>query len=248
MTVATHETVILAVDTATSGGSIYIGRDGLELAATVGDANISLSNSLLRDINDCLGRAGILLENVEIVACAAGPGSFTGLRVGIATVKALAATLGRPVLGVPTLQAVAQAAGPSAVTVALLPAGRGELFAQMFSVSPDAVVEKDTPAHLSPAKVMERYDSLEHVLWAGHGAHNELNFLAEQAAQRGSEFQVNDSSVARGWRVAPKVENLAQHVAVLALRAYDAGAVQSAQSLSAIYVRPSDPELKELCR
>lgn len=248
MTVVTHETVILAVDTATLGGSIFIGRNGLELASTLGDASVSLSNSLLRDINDCLGRAGILLQNVEVVACANGPGSFTGLRVGIATVKALAAALGRPSLGVPTLQAVAQAAGPSAVTVALLPAGRGELFAQMFLVSPSAVVEKDAPAHLSPAKVMERYGGLEHVLWAGNGAHNELNFLAEQAGQRGLELRGNDTSIATGWRVATKVENLAQHVAVLALRAYDAGAVQSAQSLSAIYVRPSDPELKELCR
>ena len=241
----TKRPLILSLETATMGGSVFLGRGVEELASKLGRADVSHSNSLLSDINDCLNAARVSLPDVDLFACASGPGSFTGLRIGIATLKGLAATLDRPSLGVPTLHAVAQAAGPSPVTVALLPAGRGELFAQMFSVSPDEVVEKDSPAHLSPAKLMERYGGVKEVLWAGHGAHKELEFLAEQAAQRELSFRVNHP--ARGWRLAPKVKNLAQHIALLALRAYDAGAVQSAQSLSAIYVRPSDPELKELC-
>ncbi|HEY5883779.1 MAG TPA: tRNA (adenosine(37)-N6)-threonylcarbamoyltransferase complex dimerization subunit type 1 TsaB, partial [Pyrinomonadaceae bacterium] len=196
----------------------------------------------------CLTAAGVALSEVDLFACASGPGSFTGLRIGIATIKGLAATLDRPSIGIPTLHAIAEAAGPSPVTVALLPAGRGEMFTQLFSVSPDEVVAKDTPAHLSPANLMERYGELERVLWAGNGAHNESNFLAEQAAQRGLQFDGRGVDTAKGWLLAPKVENLARHVAKLALRDYDSGAVQSAQSLSAIYVRPSDPELKEQCR
>jgi tRNA threonylcarbamoyladenosine biosynthesis protein TsaB len=195
-----------------------------------------------------LNKAGVTLGDIDVFACASGPGSFTGLRIGIATVKGLAATLDRPTIGVPTLHAVAHAAGPSSVTVALLPAGRGEVFAQMFSVSADAIVVRDTAAHLSPAKLMERYGRLERVLWAGNGAHNERDFLAAQAEQLGLPFVEVAGEAAEGWMLAPKVDNLARHVAALALRDYDAGAVQSAQSLSAIYVRPSDPELKEQCR
>ena len=240
--------LILSLDTANIGGSVFLGRGAEELASKIGNADVSHSNSLLSDINECLNKAGVSLSDVEVFACAAGPGSFTGLRIGIATLKGLAATLQRPCIGIPTLHAVAQAAGPSPLTVSLLPAGRGEVFAQMFSVSADAVVEKDQPAHLSPAKLMARYGVLEHVLWAGNGAHNERTFLAEQATLRGLVFRVDDTETVTGWRVAPKVDNLAQYVAALALRAYDEGAVQSAQSLSAIYVRPSDPELKELCR
>ena len=240
--------LILSLETATLGGGVFLGRGGVELAAKVGRSDVSHSNSLLSDINDCLSKAGVSLADIDVFACASGPGSFTGLRIGIATVKGLAATLDRPSIGVPTLHAVAHAAGPSSVTVALLPAGRGEVFAQMFSVSADAVVEKDTAAHLAPAKLIERYGDLEHVLWAGSGAHNERDFLAAQAEQRGLRFADVNNEAAEGWRLAPKVENLAGHVAALALRGYDAGAVQSAQSLSAIYVRPSDPELKEQCR
>lgn len=240
--------LILSLETATLGGGVFLGRGEVELAAKVGRPDVSHSNNLLSDINDCLNQAGVSLADIDVFACASGPGSFTGLRIGIATVKGLAATLDRPSLGIPTLHAVAHAAGPSPVTVALLPAGRGEVFAQMFSVSADAVVESDTAAHLSPAKMIERYGDLERVLWAGNGAHNERDFLAAQAEQRGLRFDEVSSEPAEGWRLAPKVENLARHVAALALRDYDAGALQSAQSISAIYVRPSDPELKQQCR
>ncbi|HKO42671.1 MAG TPA: tRNA (adenosine(37)-N6)-threonylcarbamoyltransferase complex dimerization subunit type 1 TsaB [Pyrinomonadaceae bacterium] len=240
--------LILSLETATLGGGVFLGRGDVELAAKVGRSDVSHSNSLLSDINDCLTHARVSLDEIDVFACASGPGSFTGLRIGIATVKGLAATLDRPSVGVPTLRAVAHAAGPSSVTVALLPAGRGEVFAQMFSVSADAIMEKDIAAHLSPAKLIERYGGLAQVLWAGNGAHNERNFLAEQAEQRGLQFDELKSDAADGWRLAPKVENLARNVAALALRDYNAGAVQSAQSLSAIYVRPSDPELKEQCR
>ena len=240
--------LILSLETATMGGGVFLGRGDVELAARTGRSDVSHSNTLLSDINDCLNKAGLSLSDIEVFACASGPGSFTGLRIGIATVKGLAATLDRPSIGIPTLRAVAHAAGPSSVTVALLPAGRGEVFAQMFSVSADSVVDRDTAAHLSPAKLIERYGGLERVLWAGNGAHNERDFLAAQAEQRGLRFNEVNSEAGEGWRLAPKVENLAPHVAALALRDYDAGAVQTAQSLSAIYVRPSDPELKELCR
>ena len=240
--------LILSLETATLGGSVFLGRGEVELATKVGQPQISHSNSLLSDINDCLKKASVSLGDVELFACASGPGSFTGLRIGIATLKGLAATLGRPTLGVPTLHAVAHAAGQSPVTVALLPAGRGEVFAQMFSVSPGEVKEIDSAAHLPPAKLMERYGSLEHVLWAGNGAQHEREFLAEQAGQRGLPWEEAHDKTSQGWRLGPRVENLARHVAIVALRDYDTGKVQSAQSLSAFYVRPSDPELKEQCR
>lgn len=249
----TSNAFILSVDTATLGGSVFVGRGDQELATRFSKPDVSHSNSLLRDINNSVCEAGVSLHDIDVFACAAGPGSFTGLRIGIATVKALSATLNRPAIGVPTLHAVAHAAGPSANTVALLPAGRGEVFAQMFSVSEaGAVVENDAPAHLSPLKLIERYANLDDVTWAGAGAHAERELLQEHERQRGRPFmelQRDDTGALRtGWQLAARTENLAKHVAALALRAFEEGRVQSAQSLKAIYVRPSDPELKEQCR
>jgi len=181
--------VILGLETATLGGSVFLGRGTVQLAGRLGDPKVSHSNSLLSDIAGTLDDAGLSLQDVELLACASGPGSFTGLRIGVATLKALAATLGLPCVGVSTLAAVAHAAGPSRVTVALLPAGRGELFSQMFSVSEDGrVTERDAAAHVSPQVLIDKYGQLEDVTWAGIGARAHVDFLKSQAREREIAF------------------------------------------------------------
>jgi tRNA threonylcarbamoyladenosine biosynthesis protein TsaB len=217
----------------------------VELAARVGDPQLSQSSSLLSDINACLEEAARSLAEVELFACAAGPGSFTGLRIGIATVKALAASLKRPCVGIPTLQAVAFAAGPAARTVALLPAGRGEVFAQMFSVSDEGVVtELDQAAHLSPPKLLERYGAFAELTWAGIGAEQQRGLLESFAEGKDRAISNLRSQISKyNWRVAAPEPNLARHVAALALQALQTGKLQSPDALSAIYVRPSDAEL-----
>lgn len=249
--------LILSLETATLGGSVFLGRGNTQLGAREGNPEISQSSTLLSDINETLLEARVSLQEIDLFACAAGPGSFTGLRIGIATLKALAASLQRPCIGIPTLQAVAHAAGPSSATVALLPAGRGEVFAQLFSVSEDeAVTELDAAAHLSPQRLVEKYGGKTNLRWASSSAHQHQDFLKSYAQQKGISFvqegnEQNDSlntAESNTWRLAVKEANLAKHVASLALRAFQAGRIQSPYSLSAIYVRPSDAELKEQCR
>lgn len=246
--------VILCLETATMGGSVFVGRGTVELAAIDGDPQVSQSNSLLSDINTALEGAGLTIQDVNLFACTSGPGSFTGLRIGIATLKALAATLDRPCAGIPTLKAVAHSGGVSTATVALLPAGRGELFAQMFSVSEDqTVTELDSAAHLSPQRLIEKYVTLKNALWAGPGAHQHSAFLADSAGRLGIVFAkdlIESTEPDRDniWRLALSETNLARHAAALALQLFNCGKVQSAQSIQAIYVRPSDAELNEQCR
>jgi tRNA threonylcarbamoyl adenosine modification protein YeaZ len=246
--------LILSLETATIGGSVWLGFGITELATRIGDPKVSQSASLLRDISDCLDEAGVKLAEVDLFACAAGPGSFTGLRIGIATLKALAASLNRPCVGIPTQNAVALAGGPSDATVALLPAGRGEVFAQMFSVKDEGVVTAlDTAAHLTPAKLLERYAGFQQLTWAGSGAHAQRGLIEECARERNIRF-FDEVTIAEAtdadktfWYLTPLEPNLAKHVAVLALQLFHSGGIQSPDSLSAIYVRPSDAELNQ-CR
>jgi tRNA threonylcarbamoyladenosine biosynthesis protein TsaB len=196
-----------------------------------GDPAVSHSNTLLADVDKLLARTGVVLTDVDLFAVAAGPGSFTGLRIGIATIKALAVTLNRPCAAVPTLQAVALAGGASKTTVALLPAGRGEVFAQSYSVSAGAVTSLDEPAHISPQKMIDKYGSLETALWCGEGA----------IAQR---ELIESSAAGRQWQIAPRTDNLARYVAALALTNFQRDELIAPDALQAIYVRPSDAELK----
>src|SRR4029453_8898512 len=178
--------LILSLETATMGGSVWLGYGTVELATRIGDPKVSQSATLLKDIGDSLDEAGEKLGEGDLFFFASGPGSFTGLRIGIATLKALAASLGRPCVGIPTLQAVAHAGGISAATVALLPAGRGEVFAQRFSVSEDGkVVELDSAAHLSPPALLARYAGLKNLKWAGNGAHSQRSLLTKYAHEQG---------------------------------------------------------------
>src|SRR5689334_871599 len=224
------ETLILAIETATLAGSIAIVRGEEVIAGSNGDPAISHSNTLLADLDRLLNEAKVKLPEIDLFAVAAGPGSFTGLRIGIATIKALAATLARPTAAVPTLQAIALGGGSSETSVALLPAGRGEVFAQSFSVSNDgAVTALDDAAHIAPKKMFDKYGSLEKVLWCGEGAIAQRELI---------------ESASKEWRIAPQPENLARHVAALALRNFRVGQLVAPDALQAIYVRPSDAELK----
>jgi tRNA threonylcarbamoyladenosine biosynthesis protein TsaB len=226
------EPLILAVETATLAGSIALMRGEEVIGSSSGDPAISHSNTLLADLDQLLAGTKIKLPEIDLFAVAAGPGSFTGLRIGIATVKALAATLVRPCAAIPTLQAIALAGGASKASVALLPAGRGEVFAQLFSVANDgAVTALDEPSHIAPQKMIDKYGSLESVLWCGAGA----------IAQR---ELIEDSSAGKECRIASQPENLARYVAALALRSFRAGQLVAPDALQAIYVRPSDAELK----
>jgi len=145
---------------------------------------------------------------------------------------------------------VARAAGPSRATIALLPAGRGELFAQLLSVSPAGTVTEidDAPAHLSPLDMIDRYGALPNVRWAGPGAQMHRKLLTDQAQERGIEFRAEGIARTEGpqqcWTLAPEILNLGEHVAALSFEQWERREVMAPTYLTALYVRPSDAELK----
>ena len=241
--------LIIGLETATLAGSIAICRGDELLATGNGDPATSHSNTLLSDLDQLVKQTGIELGSVDLFAVTSGPGSFTGLRIGIATVKALAATLNRPCVGVPTLEAIAHAAGESELTVVLLPAGRGEVFVQSFAVSAEnKVTELDAPSHLSPRTAIERYAHEKNICWTGEGTRVHSDLLNGFAEALGVDLidvvEAKDKSLGMAWKLAPSPLNLARHVVVLALTRLAQNEVQTPDRLQAIYVRPSDAELK----
>jgi tRNA threonylcarbamoyladenosine biosynthesis protein TsaB len=249
--------LILSLETATRAGSIALTSGARPLASWTGDEQTSHSVSLLHQIEAILKEAGVVLRDVELFAAAMGPGSFTGLRIGLATIKSFAATLARPCLGVPTLHAVAHAAGVSSRTMALLPAGRGELFAQLLAVDEDgAVINLGEATHLAPQRLLEITKEIKSLRWAGEGAHlyreaikdfarqHAITFLDEGREGRLGHTPPDDEGI---WGLAPRAGVLAESVAALAAKRFDAGETERAEELRAIYVRPSDAELKEEC-
>ena len=100
----------LALDTSTPGGSVAVRRDGVVLYARAGDGSRPHGMRLPGDALDALEACRLTLGDVTLLAVGLGPGPFTGLRVGLATIEGLAFATGLPVVGVSGLDALAVAA------------------------------------------------------------------------------------------------------------------------------------------
>ncbi|HVG30323.1 MAG TPA: tRNA (adenosine(37)-N6)-threonylcarbamoyltransferase complex dimerization subunit type 1 TsaB [Pyrinomonadaceae bacterium] len=247
----------LCVDSATDAPGVAVARGARVLAKSSGGGRRGQSLVLLSEIDAALRAAGVSLDEIELFAVAAGPGSFTGLRAGLATVKAFASVRPRPVAPIPTLHAVAASAGASALTIAAIPAGRGEIFAQTLAVREDGrVSELSTPRHVSPTSLITHaLASGGLVKWAGGGARAHAALIGEAAAGAGialaaggAHSQMRREGGGRVWELAAEVEDYAAEIIALSLISYRDGGTVGAGELRALYVRLSDAELKERCR
>ena len=138
--------VILALETATIAGSVALSIDGRSVART-GDASRTHGERLPHELLDWLTVNGRRLEDVDAFAVVTGPGSFTGLRVGVAAIQGLALARQKSVVGVPTLEAMAAAAlsalGPSPpILVPCLDGQRGDVFVAAFDATGASSIEE----------------------------------------------------------------------------------------------------------
>jgi tRNA threonylcarbamoyladenosine biosynthesis protein TsaB len=124
---------ILAADTSTSINTVALCEDGRILAETVVDCGRAHAERLLSTVDWILAEAGLRLHDVDMLAISSGPGSFTGLRVGVATWKGLALGAGLPLTGVPTLDALSRVYPMHEGTLCpLLDAKMGEVFGAVY--------------------------------------------------------------------------------------------------------------------
>ena len=160
---------VLALDTTTSRGSAAVWRHGHEPAILATAPDRSYGEQLPGLLATLLEQQGLGFRDVELFAVAAGPGSLTGLRVGIATVQGLAVATRRPVVAVTALDALAVAAletGPGCRRTigACMNAFRGEVFAALYRTPASDDAEEpsvvDPPGVGYPAEVAVRWRAL----------------------------------------------------------------------------------------
>jgi len=129
----TAEVITLAIDTSERRGSVAVRREGRRAAVRQHESSEDYSSWLLSAVEACLSEAGVRMEGVDLLGACTGPGSFTGVRVGLTTVKAWAEVYGKKVVGVSRLEAIAKCAEAQAPFVAACyDAQRGQIFAAMY--------------------------------------------------------------------------------------------------------------------
>ena len=126
----TTATILLAIESAVGGGSVSLLRDGVEVANWAGTSNVSKAEDLLANIDALLTADDISRNEITQIAVSAGPGSFTGIRIGIATALGLKTGLGITMSSESALKAMvfAQTGGKS--FIAALPVGRNAVCLQ----------------------------------------------------------------------------------------------------------------------
>ncbi|RKY01883.1 tRNA (adenosine(37)-N6)-threonylcarbamoyltransferase complex dimerization subunit type 1 TsaB, partial [Candidatus Poribacteria bacterium] len=124
---------VLGIDTSTTTGSIGLIDGDKVVAEHVLDVMETHSSRLMPAIDQMLKKAGLSIWDVDLIAVSKGPGSFTGLRVGVATAKGLAYALRKPIVGVPSLDVLAFGVKFfDGLICPLLDARRGEVYGAIY--------------------------------------------------------------------------------------------------------------------
>ena len=126
---------ILSLDSTADVGTVALCEDEKLLAEMTVNTGNTHSESLLPTVEAVLKITGSTINDIDLFACSTGPGSFTGLRIGIGTVKGLAYGLGKKVVGVSTLEALATnlAFGENKIIIPVMDARRGQFYTAKFS-------------------------------------------------------------------------------------------------------------------
>jgi tRNA threonylcarbamoyl adenosine modification protein YeaZ len=133
--------LILGADTSLPLLSVALVRDGKTIGAVALEGKGSRNEKLLPAVDWLLGESGVDRAAIDLFAVTRGPGSFTGVRIGLATVQGLALVLGRPVCAVSTHEAIALGSGNGDVTV-VDDAGRGEYYVSEFASGAETVAPR----------------------------------------------------------------------------------------------------------
>ena len=237
--------VVLALDTTMRGGSCALTRDGVLVREAAGDPSAAQASRLPGELMALLEAAGTPLHEVDVFAVATGPGSFTGLRVGIATMQGLAFAEAKPLVGVSTLDAlaaVAWAAEPDSERDRLrvatwVDAWRGDVFAALYAAGRE--VQPPSVAH--PQELLPR-------VGAGDGGmQNEpVLFIGDGAALH---WDLIRQTLGEAARLAdPADPLLAATIAVRATGRARGGDLPPPHAIRPLYVRRSDAELARMTR
>ncbi|NIQ98178.1 MAG: tRNA (adenosine(37)-N6)-threonylcarbamoyltransferase complex dimerization subunit type 1 TsaB [Desulfuromonadales bacterium] len=219
------------VDTSSFTGSVALVERDRVLGEVLLNVRATHSERLMVTIDQLLDDTGVSLDEVAAFGAVLGPGSFTGLRIGVASVKALALAAERPLIGVTSLETLAMNAPYCRLPVcALVDARKKEVYAALYDCH-----DGSAPRQLRPAVVLppeELLASLEgEILFIGDGVRVYRNFILHQMRQD-AHFLSGALNDVR-----------ASQAGSLAWRKLDADGPVLQQDFLPVYLRPSDAEI-----
>ena len=160
---------VLGIDTSTSCGSVGLIDNESVIAECLFDIPVTHSERLLNSIDHVLEQGGCSIEDLDGWAISLGPGSFTGLRIGVSTIKGLAFATQKPVAGVPTLDALAFNVSPTPYLICpILDARKGEVYTAFYQYKKDLLRQISAYQAIRPEDLAKKIE--EKTIFLGSGA------------------------------------------------------------------------------
>jgi len=236
--------LVLAADTSSPRASLALARGGRLLAALGGESRDRHSRTFFAHLDLLLGVAGVTTSEINLFAVVTGPGSFTGLRVGLAAVKGLARARGREAVGVTALEVWALTAGVSGTVVALLAAGRGEIYGGLSEVAADGSLRRVAPDEVGrPDQVCARLLAAmgtRPAVVVGDAAEDSVAHIERVAGPGRVSLAGVVDRAASGWQLKADLPLLAPYLALHAGRLLGRGRAAGPRPY---YLRPTDVEV-----
>lgn len=187
---------ILAVDTSAVCASVAVTENGRILSECSINSGLTHSRTLMPMIDSALKNAEIDLSDIDLFACSAGPGSFTGVRIGVAAIKGLCDGVNKKCVPVSTLEALAyNLTGMKCTAVSVMDARCNQVYCGIFRVSGDTVERLTEDMALKIDSLGEMLSEYENVVFVGDGAKLCHEKLGYSIAGKGNIYQ-RGSSVA----------------------------------------------------
>ncbi|MDT8420357.1 MAG: tRNA (adenosine(37)-N6)-threonylcarbamoyltransferase complex dimerization subunit type 1 TsaB [Desulfuromonadales bacterium] len=221
---------VLALDSSSMTGSVALWQGGVLLAESLLNLRSTHSERLLVQVDQLLAATGLKLADLDLLGVVHGPGSFTGLRVGLATAKGLATAADLPVVGLSTLEVLAMNLPFSPFPVcAFLDARKQEVYSCLYDCSSGLPEAVGTETVQPPRELLNSLAGEVILVGDGVPLHREMI----------------DGILGGRAKVPPAVAHQprAAAAAVLASAKFDAGLAMPASGLRPCYIRPSDADL-----
>ena len=225
-----NKTYILAIDTATSSGGVALSRQGELLGSIMMKTPFRYSQTIIHLIDFMLHQHNVKLSDVNFLAVANGPGSFTGIRVGLACIKAFAQSLEKPVIAISTLEALAYRFRWHDMQVAtVVEAGRHQIYGAVY---------KNTP-NLPQLKLAEQVSTLEH--WLKTLPSGPCLFVGDGVWRHKEVIKKNHSEA----HIVTTNNRILENMCALAELHANKGNIILPHKLNGNYVRPPDAEINK---
>lgn len=223
---------VLGIDSSGLVASVAIVEDDTMLAEYTVNYKKTHSQTLLPMLNEIAGMTELELQSVDVIAVAAGPGSFTGLRIGAATAKGLGLALEKPLISVPTLEGLAyNLCGTEKLVCPMMDARRNQVYTGLYEFSGNELHEVEGQMAVGIGEILEKVNGLgRDVIFLGDG----VPVYKEQIEEK----------VTVPYRFAPAHMNRQRAGAVAALGAIYAGQGRTETAVEHVpdYLRLSQAE------